>query len=156
MDYRTFSKMNPPLRAEADRLALIEGLADGTIDAIATDHAPHDSESKRVPMDVASFGIVGLETMFALSMHLVHEGLVPLRDILAAMTYKAADIIHADAGRLRIGAPADLALFDLNTDWTITNSALQSKSKNSPFDGMRARGRALRTVVGGESVFVYA
>ncbi|MFZ8477479.1 dihydroorotase, partial [Staphylococcus aureus] len=67
MDYRTFSKMNPPLRAEADRLALIEGLADGTIDAIATDHAPHDTESKRVPMDVASFGIVGLETMLPLS-----------------------------------------------------------------------------------------
>ena len=154
MEYRTFSKMNPPLRAEKDRLALIEGLADGTIDAIATDHAPHDAESKRVPMDVASFGIVGLETMLSLSLSLVHQGLVPLRDVLASMTYKAADIIHANAGRLKIGAPADLALIDLTHDWTVTNDTLHSKSKNSPFDGLRTKGRAVRTVVGGECVFV--
>ncbi len=153
MEYRTFSKMNPPLRAEADRLALIEGLKDGTIDAIATDHAPHDAESKRVPMDVASFGIVGLETMLSLSLNLVHQGIVPLRDVLAAMTYRAADIIHANAGRLKKGAPADLALIDLNAAWTITNESLHSKSKNSPFDGLPARGRCLRTVVGGEAVF---
>ena len=155
MEYRTFSKMNPPLRAESDRIALIEGLRDGTIDAIATDHAPHDSESKRVPMDAASFGIVGLETMFALSMNLVQQNIIPLRDMLATMTYKAADIIHADAGRLRKGAPADLAVLDLNTQWTITNASLNSKSKNSPFDGMSAHGRALRTVVGGETVYIY-
>ena len=155
MEYRTFSKMNPPLRAEKDRLALIEGLADGTIDAIATDHAPHDSESKRVPMDVASFGIVGLETMLALSLNLVHDKKMSLRDVLASMTYKAADIIHADAGRLKKGAIADLALIDPNAAWTITNEALSSKSKNSPFDGMKARGRALRTIVGGETVYLY-
>ena len=153
MEYRTFSKMNPPLRAEADRLALIEGLRDGTIDAIATDHAPHDSESKRVPMDVASFGIVGLETMLALSLNLVHQGALPLRDALAAMTYKAADIIHANAGRLKIGAPADLALIDLGSRWTVSNESLHSKSKNSPFDGLNLTGRAVRTVVGGEAVF---
>jgi dihydroorotase len=155
MEYRTFSKMNPPLRAEADRLALIEGLADGTIDAIATDHAPHDTESKRVPMDVASFGIVGLETMLALSMHLVHDKIMPLRDVLAAMTYKAADIIHVDSGRLKKGAIADLALIDPTAAWTITNESLHSKSKNSPFDGIKARGRALRTIVGGETVYIY-
>ena len=156
IDYRTFSKMNPPLRAESDRLALIEGLRDGTIDAIATDHAPHDTESKRVTMDAAAFGIVGLETMLPLSLELVHGGLLPLRDALASMTYKAADIVHANAGRLRKGAPADLALIDLDLAWTIENSTLSSKSKNSPFDGKKTRGRAIRTVVGGETVFLYA
>ena len=155
MEYRTFSKMNPPLRAESDRIALIEGLADGTIDAIATDHAPHDTESKRVPMDLAAFGIVGLETMLSLSLGLVHNGSLRLREALAAMTYKAADIIHADAGRLRKGAPADLTLFDLNAAWTITNESLHSKSKNSPFDGWQTKGRALRTIVGGETVYVF-
>lgn len=152
-EYRTFSKMNPPLRAEKDRLALIEGLRDGTIDAIATDHAPHDTESKRVPMDAASFGIVGLETMLSLSLALYHSKHMSLREVLASMTYKAADIIHAEAGRLKKGAPANLVLIDLNHDWTVTNDSLHSKSKNSPFDGLKTRGRAVRTVVGGECVF---
>lgn len=154
IDYRTFSKMNPPLRAEADRLALIEGLRDGTIDAIATDHAPHDTESKRVPMDVASFGIVGLETMLSLSLGLVHNNTLTLREALATMTYKAADIIHANAGRLKKGAPADLALIDLGKSWTIQNDSLHSKSKNSPFDGLKVQGKAIRTIVGGETVFI--
>jgi dihydroorotase len=151
--YRTFSKMNPPLRAESDRLALIEGLRDGTIDAIATDHAPHDTESKRVPMDVAAFGIVGLETMLSLSLNLYHNKQMNLRDVLATMTYKAADIIGVDAGRLKKGAAADLTLFDPNLAWTIQNDSLHSKSKNSPFDDMKVKGRALRTIVGGETVF---
>ena len=153
IDYRTFSKMNPPLRAESDRQALIEGLADGTIDAIATDHAPHDTESKRVPMDIASFGIVGLETMLPLSLELVRKKHLTLREALATMTYKAADIIHVNAGRLKKGAPADLALIDLNQKWTITNESLSSKSKNSPFDGLETEGRAIRTIVGGETVY---
>lgn len=154
IDYRTFSKMNPPLRAEADRLALIDGLRDGTIDAIATDHAPHDADSKRVPMDVASFGIVGLETMLSLSLGLVHNKTLSLRQALATMTYKAADIIGANAGRLKKGAPADLVLIDLDAGWTIQNDALHSKSKNSPFDGVKVKGRAIRTIVGGETVFI--
>lgn len=155
IDYRTFSKMNPPLRAESDRQALIEGLADGTIDAIATDHAPHDTESKRVTMDLASFGIVGLETMLPLSLELMRRGQLSLREVLAAMTYKAADIIHANAGRLKKGAPADLAIIDLEQAWTITNDTLHSKSKNSPFDGLKTQGRAIRTVVGGETVYIF-
>jgi dihydroorotase len=153
LDYRTFSKMNPPLRAEKDRQAIIEGLKDGTIDAIATDHAPHDQESKRVPMEVASFGIVGLETMLALALELYHQKLMPLRDVLAAMTYKPADIIHVNAGRLKKGAPADLALIDLEKPWTILNDDLHSKSKNSPFDTRHVKGKALRTIVGGETVY---
>lgn len=152
-NYRTFSKMNPPLRAERDRLALIEGLKDGTIDAIATDHAPHDAETKRVPMEVASFGIVGLETMLPLSLALYHNGTMPLMDVLASMTYKAADVIHIPAGRLKKGAPADLALIDLEKDWVIENDKLSSKSKNSPFDGVKTKGRALFTVVAGERVY---
>lgn len=154
LEYRTFSKMNPPLRAEADRIALIEGLKDGTIDAIATDHAPHDSESKRVPMEVASFGIVGLETMLSLSLGLYHQGIMSLRDVLASMTYKAADVIHIPAGRLKKGAPADLVLFDPDAEWTIANDKLHSKSKNSPFDGTPTKGKALRTVMAGETVYL--
>jgi dihydroorotase len=153
-EYRTFSKMNPPLRAERDRQAVIAGLADGTIDAIATDHAPHDQESKRVPMEVASFGIVGLETMLPLSLNLVRQKIMPLRDVLAAMTYKAADIIHVNAGRMQKGRPADLALIDLEQRWTTLNDDLASKSKNSPFDGSALQGRAVRTVVGGEVVYL--
>ena len=152
-EYRTFSKMNPPLRAEKDRLAVIEGLRDGTIDAIATDHAPHDQESKRVPMTSAAFGIVGLETMLPLSLGLYHKGIMPLIDVLAAMTYKPADIIHVPAGRLKKGMPADLALIDLNIDWTMDPKQFVSKSQNSPFDEWKTKGRALRTVVGGECVF---
>jgi dihydroorotase len=91
--------------------------------------------------------------MLSLSLALYHRKHLSLREVLASMTYKAADIIHANAGRLKIGAPADLTLLDPNTDWTITNAALNSKSKNSPFDGVATKGRALRTVVGGECVF---
>lgn len=152
-EYRTFSKMNPPLRAELDRQAVIEGLKDGTIDAIATDHAPHDAESKRVPLSQAAFGIVGLETMLPLSLHLAHKGIMPLMDVLAAMTYKPADIIHVPSGRLAKGAKADLALIDLNYNWKIDPEAFASKSKNSPFMGTDVKGRAIRTIVGGETVY---
>lgn len=151
--YRTFCKMNPPLRAEKDRLAIIEGLRDGTIDAIATDHAPHDEESKRVPMTHAAFGIVGLETMLPLSLTLYHKKIMSLRDIIAAMTYKAADIIHVPAGRLKKNAAADLTLIDLNHEWELEPDTFVSKSQNSPFDDWKVKGRAIRTIVGGETVY---
>ncbi len=152
-EYRTFSKMNPPLRAERDRLAVIEGLKDGTIDAIATDHAPHDQESKRVPLSSASYGIVGLETMLPLSLSLYHNKIMPLRDIIAAMTYKPADIIGVPAGRLKKGARADLTLIDLDREWVMDPKQFVSKSLNSPFDEWKTRGRAVRTVVGGDTVY---
>lgn len=152
-EYRTFCKMNPPLRAEKDRLAIIEGLRDGTIDAIATDHAPHDEESKRVPMTHAAFGIVGLETMLPLSLSLYHQKLMPLRDVIAAMTYKPADIIHVPAGRLKKGASADLTLIDLDHDWSLEPKSFVSKSQNSPFENWNVKGRAIRTIVCGETVF---
>jgi dihydroorotase len=151
--YRTFCKMNPPLRAEKDRRAIIEGLRDGTIDAIATDHAPHDEESKRVPMTNAAFGIVGLETMLPLSLSLYHKKIMPLRDVIAAMTYKPADIIHVPAGRLKKGAVADLTLIDLNLEWNMDPESFVSKSQNSPFEDWKVKGRAIRTVVGGETVY---
>lgn len=154
LDYRTFSKMNPPLRAERDRLAVLEGLKDGTIDAIATDHAPHDAESKRVPLASAAFGIVGLETMLPLALTaLYHSGQMELRDVLAAMTWKPADIIHVNAGRLKKGAPADLTLIDLDCSWALEPKEFASKSKNSPYDATRVKGRAIRTIVGGETVY---
>jgi len=153
-EYRTFCRMNPPLRAEKDRLAVIEGLKDGTIDAIATDHAPHDEESKRVPMTYAAVGIVGLETMLPLSLMLYHKKQMPLRDVIAAMTYKPADIIQVNAGRLKKGTPADLTLIDLGHEWVLEPEDFMSKSHNSPFEGWKVKGRAVRTIVGGETVYV--
>lgn len=153
LEYRTFSKMNPPLRAEKDRLAVIEGLKDGTIDAIATDHAPHDQESKRVPLASAAMGIVGLETMLPLSLNLYHKGIMPLRDVMAAMTYKAADVINEKAGRMKKGARADLTLIDLDVKWILDPKQFSSKSLNSPFDDWPVQGRAIRTIVGGDTVF---
>jgi dihydroorotase len=145
--------MNPPLRSEEDRLALIEGLKDGTIDAIATDHAPHDITSKNKPLEEATFGIVGVETMLPLSLALYHNGALPLIDLLATMTYKAADIIHFDGGRISKGAKADLVLIDLNHEWKIDPEKFYSKSKNSPFVDTVVKGRAVKTAVGGVIVY---
>lgn len=153
LDYKTFAKMNPPLRAEKDRLAIIEGLKDGTIDAIATDHAPHDVESKRVPLSQAAFGIVGLETMLPLSLELYHQGHMSLSDVLGKMTWQAADVIHKPYGRLKKGAVADLAIIDLEHKWNVVIDDFCSKSKNSPFDEHAVKGRAVRTVVGGKTVY---
>ncbi len=152
-EYRTFAKMNPPLRTEEDRLAMIEGLKDGTIDAIATDHAPHDQESKRLPLSSAAFGIVGLETMLPLSLALVEQGHLSLRDVLGKMTYQAADIIREPAGRLRKGTRADLTVIDLEHEWVIEPEQFASKSKNSPFEDYKTKGRATRTIIAGQEVY---
>jgi len=149
----SLAKMNPPLRAEQDRVAIIEGLKDGTIDVIATDHAPHDPESKCVHISDAAFGIVGLETMLPLSLALYHNGTLSLSDVLGKMTHKAADVIGKPLGRIKKGAVADLTLIDLDTKWTIRPEEFSSKSKNSPFDGYQVQGRAIRTIVGGKTVF---
>jgi dihydroorotase len=152
-DYRTFAKMAPPLRDEDSRRAVVEGLRDGTIDVIATDHAPHDQDSKRLPLAHAANGIVGLETLLPLALELYHNGHMPLIEVLAAMTVGPADLLALDVGRLSPGAPADLLLFDLDCPWRIDVDAFHSKSKNSPFDGRPVQGRALRTVVGGRTVY---
>lgn len=149
----TNAKMNPPLRSEADRVALIEGLRSGLIDAIATDHAPHDIASKEKPLAEASFGIVGVETMLPLSLALYHDKVLSLRDLLAKMTCNAAKIINFDGGVIKKGARADLVLIDLNSEWAIDSQKFYSKSKNSPFDGFKVKGRAVRTVVAGKTVY---
>jgi len=149
----TNAKMNPPLRSEADRQALIEGLRDGTIDAIATDHAPHDLASKNKTLEEATFGIVGVETMLPLSLQLYHDGVLSLSQLLAKMTCNPAKIINFDGGVIAKGARADLVLIDLNHEWVIECEKFYSKSKNSPFEGFKVRGRAVRTIVGGKTVF---
>ena len=149
----TNAKMNPPLRSEEDRLALIEGLRSGLIDAIATDHAPHDLTSKNKTIEEATFGIVGVETMLPISLALYHQGVLNLRDLLAKMTCNAAKIINFDGGVIKKGARADLVLIDLNSEWEIDSQKFYSKSKNSPFDGFKVKGRAVRTIVAGKTVY---
>ena len=152
-DYRTFAKMAPPLRSEENRAAIVEGLKDGTIDAIATDHAPHDQESKRLPMAHAANGIVGLETLLPLSLELYHRGHMTLLDLLRRLTLAPAELLNLPAGRLRKGAPADLVLFDPDMPWKVDTSKFRSMSKNSPFDGRPVQGRALRTIVDGRTLY---
>jgi dihydroorotase len=152
-DYRTFAKLSPPLRSEDDRRAVVAGLRDGTIDAIASDHSPHDQDSKRLPFASAASGIIGLETLLPLSLELYHNGHLSLLACLNAVTRAPAEILRLPAGRLAIGAPADLVVFDLDRPWRISEKAFRSKSKNSPFDGRPVQGIAMMTVVGGRLVF---
>jgi dihydroorotase len=153
-DYRTFAKLSPPLRAEADRQAVIQGLQDGTIDAIASDHMPEDEESKRLPFAEAAFGGTGLETLLPVTLELVHNGAMNLIDALALITSKPAELMNLPAGRLVAGAAADLVVFEPETGWKVTEERLHSKSKNSPFDGRPVQGQVLRTVVDGRAVYV--
>ena len=152
-DYRTFAKVSPPLRSEDDRLAVAEALADGTIDVIASDHSPHDQDSKRLPFALADYGIVGLETLLPLCLEPVHKGTMSLLDILARLTVNPAKRLKLEAGRLAPGARADLVLFDLERPWQIDPDQFRSKSKNSPFDNHPVQGKVLRTVVDGRSIF---
>jgi dihydroorotase len=152
-EYRTFAKVSPPLRSEDDRRAVVEGLRDGTIDAIASDHAPQDQESKRLPFASAASGIVGLETLLTLALELYHNGHVPLLKVLGALAQRPAEILRLPAGKLALGLPADLVIFDLDQPWLISVDAFHSKCRNSPFDGRPAQGRVLRTVVAGRTIF---
>ena len=154
-DYRTFAKMAPPLRSESNRAAIVEGLKDGTIDAIATDHAPHDQESKRLPMAHAANGIVGLETLLPLSLELYHGGHMTLLELLRRLTLAPAELLKLPVGRLKKGAPADLLLFDPDVPWVVDTAKFRSMSKNSPFDGRPVQGRALRTIVDGRTLFTF-
>ena len=152
-DYRTFAKVWPPLRSEGDRAAVAEAVADGTIDAIASDHSPHDQDSKRLPFQVADFGIVGLETLLPLSLEPVHRGQMALIDLLACLTCRPAEICGLAVGRLAEGCAADLVLFDPERPWRIDPDSFRSKSKNSPFDDHPVQGRVLRTVVDGRTIY---
>ena len=152
-DYRTFAKLSPPLRAEGDREAVVAALKDGTIDAIASDHAPQDEDAKRLPFAQAAFGGVGLETLLAVTLELYHNGHLSLLETLRLLTCAPADLLGLPAGRLEKGAAADLTLFDADRGWKVDADTLLSKSKNSPFDGRPVQGRVLRTVVDGRTVF---
>ena len=152
-DYRTFAKLSPPLRSEADRRAVAAAVADGTIDCVASDHAPHDQESKRVPFIQAAPGVIGLETLLPLVLELHHKGEASLLALLRRVTAAPADLLRLPQGRLARGAPADLVLFDLDHPNRIEVERFRSKSKNSPFDGRPVQGRVLRTIVDGRTVF---
>jgi dihydroorotase len=152
-EYRTFAKVSPPLRGEEDRRAVVDGLADGTIDAIASDHAPHDQDSKRLPFEQAAFGAVGLETLLPLTLELVHNRRLTLLDALRRLSTRPADLLGLPAGTLKRGAPADIILFDPEKPWLIEEKKLRSKSKNSPYDTRPVQGQVARTVVGGRTVF---
>jgi dihydroorotase len=152
-DYRTFAKVSPPLRSEDDRLAILAGVADGTIDAVASDHSPHDVESKRLPFANAEPGIVGLETLLPLSLQLYHGEKIGLLDLLARLSQRPAEILGLKAGRLAKGWPADLLIFHPDRSWKIEPDNFASKSKNSPFEGLPVQGRVRRTVVDGRALF---
>jgi len=152
-DYRTFAKLSPPLRSEADRQAVVRGLVDGAIDAIASDHAPWDQDSKRLPFSSATYGIVGLETLLPLSLELYHNRHMGLLEVLRRLTSNPARILRLPAGRLAPGGAADLVLFDPDRAWQIDTDAFHSKSKNAPYDGRPVRGRVERTLVDGRTIF---
>ena len=152
-DYLTFTKVRPPLRSEDDRQALAASLKEGVIDAVTSSHEPRDQDSKRQPFAQAAFGIVGLETVLPLMLELVASGRLVLSEALALVTCRPADLLGLKAGRLEPGWPADIVLIDPSISWQIDHKAFQSKSKNSPFEGRVARGRAVRTVVSGRTVF---
>ena len=152
-DYRTFLKLKPPLRGEEDRLALVEGVASGLVDAIVSDHSPQDVEVKRLPFAEAEAGAIGIETMLAAALRLVTSGQMTLPRLLGAMSAGPASILRLPQGRLEVGAPADLIRFDPDEPFVIDPLRLRSRCKNTPFDGARMEGRVKLTFVAGESVF---
>ncbi len=152
--YDTHTKMNPPLRAEKDRDAVVAALRGGVIDCIATDHAPHTVDDKKVEYDQAAFGIVGLETAVALCLdRLVHAGVVPLATIVRALTIGPARAFGLPVGTLRTGAPGDVTVLDLGRETTVEPAQFASKGRNTPFGGWRLRGAPVATVVGGRVVY---
>lgn len=153
--YRTFFKLSPPLRSEEDRRALVEAVADGTIDVIVSGHDPQSADTKRLPFAEAAYGAIGLETMLSAALGLHHNEGVPLGRLVEAMSSKPAEILRLETGRLAPGAPADFALVDLNLSWTVEEDVLRSRAKNSPFEHRTLEGRAVETVVAGESVYAY-
>ncbi|MEP2028550.1 MAG: dihydroorotase [Paracoccaceae bacterium] len=152
-DYRTFFKVKPPLRSEEDRLAIIEALRDGLIDIISSMHTPQDEESKRLPFEEAASGAVALETLLPAAMRLYHSDQLDLPTLFRAMSLNPAKILGLPGGRLAVGAPADLVLFDPDVPFVMDRTTLQSKSKNTPFDGERMQGRVLATYVAGQLVY---
>jgi dihydroorotase len=154
LGYRTNAKMSPPLRTAEDVAAIKEGLADGTIDVIATDHAPHAVEDKETEFAFAANGVVGLETSLGLVItQLVDAGVLSLSSAIEKMTVAPARILGLDAGTLEVGRPADITVIDLSSEWVVDSAKFCSKGKNTPFAGMKLKGRSAMTLVGGKTVF---
>ncbi len=152
-DYRTFFKFTPPLRSEEDRLAMVEAVAEGLIDIIGSFHTPADEESKRLPFEEAASGAVGLETLLPAALRLYHADQIDLPGLFRAMSLNPANLLGLQQGRLAVGAPADLVLFDPYAPYLLDRTSLHSKSKNTPFDGCRMEGKVLATYVGGAQVY---
>jgi dihydroorotase len=150
--YRTFFRMSPPLRSEDDRQAVVAALADGTLDVLVSAHDPQDVERKRQPFAEAANGAVGLETLLAVGLSLVHDGAVPLLRLVDAMSTRPARLLRLDAGTLRPGAPADLAIVDLARPWIVREEDLRSRSGYTAFEGAPLLGQVVRTIVGGRTV----
>ena len=152
--YDTNFKMNPPLRTARDRDAILKGLVDGTIEILCSDHAPHCDYEKEVEFDYAPFGITGLETELALSlMQLVHTKRITLSDMIAKFTVNPARLLNLQKGTLSVGADADVTVFDLNEEWIFRAEDSASKSKNTPFNNWKFKGKAVATIVGGKKVW---
>ena len=154
--YRTFFKLSPPLRSEEDRRALVDAVADGTVDVIVSGHDPQSADTKRLPFAEAAFGAIGLETMLSAALGLYHDKLVAMDRLVDAMSSKPAEILGLETGRLAPGAPADFALVDPTLSWTVEDDVLRSRAKNSPFEHRALEGRCVETVVAGASIYAYA
>ncbi len=153
--YRTFFKVAPPLRAEEDRAGLVAALGAGLIDVVMSDHNPQDVEVKRLPFAEAAAGAIGIETMLAAGLRLVHGGEVSLLTLFNAMSTRPALLLGLAGGTLRPGAPADVIVVDLDAPWVLDPASLKSKCKNTPFDEAKLQGRTVRTIVGGRTVYEY-
>jgi len=154
--YRTFFKVSPPLRAEEDRTAMVQALSEGLLDVVMSDHNPQDVETKRLPFAEAAPGAIGLETMLAAALRLVHSDELKLTTLLKAMSTRPAELLGLQAGTLKPGSPADVIVADIDEPWVLDPGELKSKCKNTPFDEARLQGRVLRTIVAGRMVFEYA
>jgi dihydroorotase len=153
--YRTFFKMSPPLRAEDDRKALVAAVEEGLIDVVMSDHNPQDVEVKRLPFAEAATGAIGIETMLPAGLRLVHNGEIKLMTLLKALSTRPAELLGLPGGTLRPGSPADLVVIDPDVPWVLDPHDLKSKCRNTPFDEARMQGRAVRTIVGGRTVYEY-
>ena len=151
--YRTFAKVQPPLRSEEDRLALIEALADGTIDTLVSDHNPKSEDVKRLPFAQAAAGVIGFETMLALALAPVHAGKMDMITLIKSLTSAPAALLDLPTGCLQSGAYADLVIFDPNKPWRIMADDLLSSAKNTPFDTLPVQGQVWRTIVDGKTAF---
>ena len=151
--YRTFFKLSPPLRCQDDRRALVDGVADGTIDVIVSSHDPQDADTKRVPFSEAAFGAIGLETLLSAGLSLVHSEQLSLERLIEAMTDAPARLLNIQGGRLEQGVEADLAIVDMTAPWVVDADLLKSASRNTTFEARAFEGRVTETIVGGSSVY---